>query len=245
MPAVYLKADDLRLDAVSKNWKRFLSFCASEGIHCNAGVIARNTPALDGARVNEVRAELDALGFGRSWTVWNHGVDHRRVRETHTSDFCGMPLASQIDALRRAQDFVERLTGVRMNAFGAPFNWWDHNTLLALQRFPEIRYVFHIPYVPGKRCYGSELFVEAEPFLGKVRPGARRTFALDEAKRKSERFLSIERSFVLQVHPGRWDHAGFDAFASFVEHVRSAGYVFRPIGDPQDDAPGGSRRSSA
>src|SRR5690606_33335768 len=127
MPAVYLKADDLRLDAVSKNWKRFLSFCASEGIHCNAGVIARNTPALDGARVNEVRAELDALGFGRSWTVWNHGVDHRRVRETHTSDFCGMPLASQIDALRRAQDFVERLTGVRMNAFGAPFNWWDHN----------------------------------------------------------------------------------------------------------------------
>lgn len=244
MRAVFLKADDLRLDKVTKKWRRFLRYCASEGVHCNAGVIARCASDFDETQIQELRARLHDLGLGKTWTLWNHGVEHKRVRETRTSDFCGMPLARQVDSLRRAQEFVERLAGVRMNAFGAPFNWWDHNTLLALQRFPEIRYVFHIPYVPGKRCFGSELFVEAEPFLGEVKPGAKRTFSLEAAKRQSERFLSIDRSFVLQVHPARWVRAGFEAFKSFVDYVRNAGYTFRSIDDPEVDAPAGSRRLS-
>nr|PZN76854.1 MAG: hypothetical protein DIU57_17050 [Pseudomonadota bacterium] len=232
MRTVFLKADDLRLETITKKWRRFLDYCRKEGVYCNVGVIAGGAIGLDDAQIEEIRYELHCLEMGKLWLLWNHGVWHKRNRVTKTSDFCGAPLEDQVGSLRLAQELVERIAGVRMMAFGAPFNWWDHNTVLALQQFPEIQYVFHIPYVPGKCCYGSEIFVQAEPFLGEVKPGAMRTFALETAKRKSERFLSIDRSFVLQIHPGSWDQSGFDSFAAFVDYIRNAGYAFASIADP-------------
>lgn len=231
MPAVILKADDLRLERITDRWKRFLRYCKEEGVFCNAGVISGRSVDVKEAQIAKIREVLNSLGMNRAWALWNHGFEHERRESPGTSDFRGVPLAQQMRSLRRSQETVERIAGVRPDAFGPPFNWWDHNTIVALQHFPEIRYVFYIPYVPGKICYGSELFVEAEPFLGEVKPGAKRTFSLEEAKRKSERFLNIDRSFVLQVHPNSWADGALDAFASFVAYVKEAGYAFRAVGE--------------
>lgn len=239
MPAVILKADDLRLERITDRWKRFLRYCKEEGVFCNAGVISGRSVDVKEAQIANIREVLNSLGMNRAWALWNHGFEHERRESPGTSDFRGVPLAQQIRSLRRSQETVERIAGVRPDAFGPPFNAWDHNTIVALQHFPEIRNVFYVPYVPGKICYGSELFVEAEPFLGEVKPGAKRAFSLEEAKRKSERFLNIDRSFVLQVHPNSWRKPALDAFSGFVDYMRKAGYIFRAIGEPDsDEAPG-------
>lgn len=232
MPAVFLKADDLRLEIVTDKWKQFLTYCVKEDVYCNVGVIVGGAVNLDETRIPGIRAELESLGMGKAWTLWNHGVDHKRREVPGTCDFRGVPLAQQVRALRVAQEVVEKIVGFRMEAFGPPFNAWDHMTLLALQQVPDIRCVFYIPYVPGKECYGSEIFVEPEPYIGIPRPGGKRTFSLETAKRKSERFLKIGRSFVLQVHPNSWDERAFDAFVSFVAYIKSAGYTFERAGRP-------------
>lgn len=229
MRNVILKADDFRLNRITGAWKRFLSYCGDEDVYCNVGVIARSSVDLPPERCAEVSAELTALGMGNGWSLWNHGLYHRRKRSLGTSDFRGASLTRQLRYLRSAQEVVERVAGVRMTAFGSPFNWWDHNTIVALQQVEEIRYVFHIPYVPGKICYGSELFVECEPFEGEVRRGAKRTFSTEQAKRKSERFLDLDRTFVLQVHPNSWQEESLGSFAAFVEYLKEAGYRFRPV----------------
>lgn len=229
MRDVILKADDFQLERVTEPWRRFLSYCVEENVYCNVGVIAGSSASLSPAQCVEVVAELTSLGMHDRWSLWNHGLIHNREQSLGTSDFRGTPLDLQLGYLRSAQDVVERVAGVRMTAFGSPFNWWDHNTIIALQQVEEIRYVFHIPYVPGKICYGSELFVQSEPFQGEVRPGVTRTFSIEQAKRRSKRFLELERTFVLQVHPNSWSEGSLGNFAAFVEYLKKAGYRFRSV----------------
>lgn len=229
MRNVILKADDFHMESITESWRCFLSYCVDENVYCNVGVIAGSSANLPPAQCVDVAAELVALGMRARWSLWNHGLVHKREQSLGTSDFRGTPLERQLGDLRSAQDVVERVAGVRMTAFGSPFNWWDHNTIIALQQVEEIRYVFHIPYIPGKICYGSELFVQCEPFLGEVRPGAARVFSIEQAKRRSERFLDLDRTFVLQVHPNSWEEGALDNFAAFVEYLKEADYRFRPV----------------
>ena len=233
---VLIKADDLRLIPLTGAWERFLSFCETEKVHANIGVICewpRGQKDESRPRDEVAREALAMVNIGAGVTIWNHGLDHSRDKAAGISDFRGTPLALQIRSLRIAQERVEDLTGVRMQGFGAPFNWWDQDTIVALQQLPELQYVFHIPFVPGKTCYGSELFVEAEPFKGKVKPGAKRTFSNENAKKKSDRFLNLGRNFVLQVHPNSWDNEALDNFSDYVNFLRSADVTFAAMGNEE------------
>jgi hypothetical protein len=156
--------------------------------------------------------------------IWNHGFTHLGDRKTGTSEFQGPSAEDQARTIRKTQDRVEELCGVRMDAFGAPFNWTDHNTVAALQEFDEIRYAFYTPYVPGKVTFHHELFVTCEPFEGEVKPGAKRRFALDQALARSKHFRALNRSFVLQIHPNRWVDGSLEDFGTFIETLSREGY---------------------
>jgi len=233
---VIVKADDLRLVPLTAAWRRFLAFCEAERIHTNIGVICQWPRAQkDEPRAQDevARVALREVNIGAGCTIWNHGLAHSRDKAAGTSEFRGSPLALQIRSLRLAQERIEILTGVRVEGFGAPFNWWDQNTIIALQQFPELRYVFHIPFVPGKTCYGSELFVACEPFKSEVKPGAKRTFSIERAKKKSARFLDLGRSFVLQIHPNSWDEEALDNFSNYVSFLRNAEVTFAALGNEE------------
>jgi peptidoglycan/xylan/chitin deacetylase (PgdA/CDA1 family) len=227
MPEVLIKADDLRPDKLSRRWQAFLEFCAEKQIHANVGVMGGWTQAGgddEHAKPEAASAMLEWLLAQPTLHIWNHGFTHHGDRSTGTSEFMGASVTDQFAAIRKTQDRIEQLCGVRMNAFGAPFNWTDHNTVVALQEFPEIEFTFYTPYVPGKVNYHHELFVTCEPFLGKVRPGAPRRFDLTEALQESRHFRNIGRSFVLQIHPNRWTEGALEDFASFIETLTEEGY---------------------
>lgn len=232
MPQVLIKADDLRPDTLSKRWKAFLEFCAERRIHANVGIMGGWTQKGgddEDAKPEAAKQMLSWLLAQPTLHIWNHGFTHLNDRAAGTSEFKGATAEEQAATIRKTQDRIEELCGVRMNAFGSPFNWTDHNTVLALQEFPEIKYSFYTPYVPGKVNFHHELFVTCEPFEGKVKPGATRRFALDQALAKSEHFRELGRSFVLQIHPNRWAEGSLEDFATFVETLAEEGYTTATI----------------
>lgn len=227
MPQLLIKADDLRPAALSPKWKAFLEFCVERGIHANVGIMGGwNQKGTDvGADPEAAREMLAWFNAQPTLHLWNHGVTHKGQRTTRTSEFRGASLEEQVEAIRKTQDVVEELGGIRMDAFGAPFNWTDHNTVAALQQFPEIKYSFHVPYVPGKVNFHHELFVTCEPFVDVNKPGAARRFALLAALEKSRHFRDIGRSFVLQIHPNRWNEGSLEKFGQFIDRLESEGYT--------------------
>ncbi|MEX0426257.1 DUF2334 domain-containing protein [Nocardioides sp. DS6] len=228
MPQVLIKADDLRVGALSPRWRAFLEFCAEKGIHANVGIMGGWTQKGgddDHPKPAEAKEMLSWLLAQPTLHIWNHGFTHLGDRDAGTSEFKGASAEAQALAIRKTQDRVEALCGARMNAFGAPFNWTDHNTVVALQQFPEITYSFYTPYVPGKVNLHHELFVTCEPFAGESKPGAPRRFALEQALARSQHFRDVGRSFVLQVHPNRWVEGSLQDFATFLETLTAQGYA--------------------
>lgn len=239
MKKILIKADDLRLDRMAPGWKRFLSFCSSNDIHVNAGVIGAwpgDKRAAKTERLGATKEMFEEVASMGGCTLWNHGNAHERDKGSGTSEFRGASFNAQVASLRATQRKVEQLSGIRMEAFGPPYNWYDQSTILALQQVDSIKYVFYIPYVPGKVCYNLESFVECEPFQGPVKPGAKRMFSIEQARARSGRFLDIDRSFVLQVHPNSWIDGALDAFGKYIDELRAQGYQpvniqdFRPSG---------------
>lgn len=234
MPHVLIKADDLRLGPLSQRWKAFLDYCAEREYHANVGVMGGWTHTGgddDDAKPDEAREMLGWLLERPTLHIWNHGFTHFGDRAAGRSEFLGPSVMEQARTIRKTQDRIEELCGVRLDAFGAPFNWTDHHTVEALQHFDEIRYAFYTPFVPGKVTFHHELFVTCEPFEGEVKPGAARRFDLEKALSKSRHFREIDRSFVLQIHPNRWVEGSLEDFGTFIETLASEGYRTATVED--------------
>ena len=63
-----------------------------------------------------------------------HGWDHRTISTSPAghSEFVGLPLAEQIDKLRRGRETLQQAAGVTTTVFVPPWNRYDRNTIAAL-----------------------------------------------------------------------------------------------------------------
>lgn len=64
-----------------------------------------------------------------------HGFSHtRNPNSVIKSEFCGLPLPTQIDLLRKGRDYIQEKFKLSVPFFAPPWNTYDETTLLALQK---------------------------------------------------------------------------------------------------------------
>lgn len=219
---IVLKADDLlpqlndAANVVSPGWQRFFAYVEKEKIAADAGVIGKYLihPHPDYVRL------LKALAVSDRFELFDHGFTHREVRSASGAEqpeFQRLSLSGQLAHLRATQGLVAKLTGVHMEAFGAPFNAWNEDTVKALTQIPEIKTWFFGPKsgpTAGKLVLLRVMDAEY-PTLHPVYDAFVKNY------RPKPLFL------VLQIHPRGWTVAElgqFEKMVSFLE-ARHACFV--------------------
>jgi hypothetical protein len=170
---------------------------------------------------NSIDAGLLSALEDSPYEIFNHGLTHTRDDPIGTTEFFGQSLDAQLHSLRHSQKILGDVFGSAPRVFGPPFNLFDAYTLRALRMLCEIEIVFDIPFIPKKLTVPKAYYVECEgPFSG-------RQFALDVAKERSTPFTSMQRPFVLQIHPGNaWTSTCVTRFTEYVRYLQGCGYEF-------------------
>ncbi len=146
---------------------------------------------------------------------WHHGLDHSRV------EFKDNPYEFQSEHFDKADSLVLAHTGIRMKTFGAPYNQVDGNTVKAITKNPDYRYVF---FVPEELFVGTDLVllndrVNMENGTGNVDFEFFRKNYL-EAKDRLKDYM------VLQCHPNNWSEEKLNEFRSIVRFLMDEGCEF-------------------
>lgn len=223
---VLLKADDLRCCPITPNWNRFLQLLAQREIAVGVGIIAF---PLESASYPDVRVAERVLKTGLV-ELWNHGYQHS------CEEFRGTDLKFQERQLRSAQRVVTAKFGVTMRAFGAPCNAFDDITVQAIDRAPYLHaWIFGSPK-SAKTVIPRTIEAEFPLFH-------------PNAAKFQVHYDSLAPYFTLQIHPGKWDDAGFREFAAILDFLAERDVQFvtptamaRAI-ERRDPTPGDHRRS--
>ncbi len=153
---VILKADDFRV-SVPDQLGLFLTYInalIARGVKTSVGMIADQCQNPG----TEMHDKVVGLARGGFVEFWNHGYDHAHylpagAKESFdkstggedttyppgtTFEFQGRPYAEQLDHLTRAQQIILDTYGIRMRAFGAPYNKFDASTAPALHALNQV-----------------------------------------------------------------------------------------------------------
>ncbi len=137
---IILKADDL-VHVPDDGWARWVHYMdemvMQRGLKVAVGAIGQRMSLP----TEEIRAQVKAWNATGVAEFFNHGYDHASYAPPPTKtalppgttyEFQGRPYDEQLAHLLRTQQIIRDNYGVNIRAFGAPFNKWDANTVLAL-----------------------------------------------------------------------------------------------------------------
>jgi len=128
---------------------------------------------------------------------WNHGYNHEKNNKG--LEFFGTSVDEQYSSLEKTQRLGKEKLGITFSTFGAPWNTTDENTILALEKIPDIKVWLH----GDERCKSKiclqpsriacESFKEGNKFFVDFE-----TFKIKYNTVKSREYL------ILQFHPATW-----------------------------------------
>ncbi len=212
---VIWKLDDVRAGEkarLPKGFKRVAEWAETNKTFVNFGVICdslTNPNAEDVAWIKK-----NAVENGGRVEFWLHGWDHKKTGDK-TSEFLGADLATQTKHFKDACDIFNKTTGLTFHAFGAPYNQFDDNTLIALDACPEIKIFMFGPKKDTKRKVIARS-INMEVATGKVSYDA---FIKAYNDKKPTGLL------LLQGHCGQWDDNSFNDFVKVAGFLSKEGWV--------------------
>jgi peptidoglycan/xylan/chitin deacetylase (PgdA/CDA1 family) len=213
-PKIIIKLDDLGARNGVPSCKPVLDLLLQRKIKVGLGVIAMR---LDSSAARTYSPYIHAVNDKGEplFEFWNHGYDHSdKLPPSDNFEFKGTPLAFQIDHLRKSDERVEMLLGIKMHTFGAPYNLADSICIQALEQRDNYRNIlFGNPSVMG----GSKLVnlnnrVNMESATGVVNY----EYFLTQYQQRRSRFRDV---MVVQGHPNQWDAERLSEFAKILDFL--------------------------
>ncbi len=224
--AVINKLDDVVYNGstspVSEKWERLAQLAMEKNVKVAPGIIGNSLEQGDDAYFAWIR-DLQDTGL---FEFWNHGYLHKRWEDNNKkyAEFLNTDVQQQIEFIRQTQDLGREKAGIVFTAFGAPYNWSDENTTIALKHFPELKVWFY----PEDKSQNEKILLQRIPALNIEypvhRPGFYHFF-------NSYYFYSSNDVITIQGHPRSWDDYGFKQFELIVDYLKS---IDAPIILPSD-----------
>jgi peptidoglycan/xylan/chitin deacetylase (PgdA/CDA1 family) len=223
--AVINKVDDVVYDetsSVPEKWERFAQLAIEKNVKVAPGIIGNSLDEGDDAYFDWIR-EMNETGL---FEFWNHGYLHKRWEENSErySEFFNTDVEQQMQYIRQTQDLGREKLDIDFTTFGAPYNWTDENTNLALQQFPNLKVWFY----PGNDFQNEMIMLQRIPALNIEYPVHLPNFYHFF---NSYYFYSKKDVITIQGHPRSWDDHGFNQFEHIIDYLKS---IDAPIILPSD-----------
>jgi peptidoglycan/xylan/chitin deacetylase (PgdA/CDA1 family) len=213
---VILKADDWTCDSsgsVSGRWVAFVNFVREKKIKASLGIIGRSLEKGNRTYLQLIR-ELNKSG---SFEFWNHGYDHVLFAVNPDGEkyceFFNTSLADQTLHLQLTQRLAKERTGVVLNTFGAPGNFFDENTAAALRKADDIKVWF----------FGS---VQSDKMVLVRRSEIEFPAHNPDFDKFIQTYDSTQAYQVFQTHPDSWDKGRFEEFRKIIDFLISKNVAF-------------------
>ncbi len=210
-----IKADDVR--GVTASWNRFFAISDKKGVKVSAGIIC-NSLLEDKKGYYQWLKSYQASG---KVEFWNHGWDHKRWKDESLKErreFKGTGYDHQKKHFEDAQNIMKSILGDAPNAFGAPFNSIDANTVKVMNENTDMRLFF---------CYnakGLQHKVLAPMALRGEHDGTGKPnfakFKADYQKKKPLKFAAI------QFHPNGFRDKQFVEYTKILDFLIAEGWTF-------------------
>lgn len=214
---IIIKADDLTFNkesVVNERWQKFADLVVNYNIKAAAGIVGSSLEMGNKDFFDWINKYKETGLF----EFWNHGQLHKRweINEERVSEFFNQNKEKQMAYLKQTQDLATEKLGFPFITFGAPYNWTDENTALALEEFPEIKVWLY----PQKDPKSNKKLVPRQLMLNIEYPVHNVNFY---HFLNNYYFYSKEDVFAIQGHPHSWDEHGFDQFTLFAKYFNETG----------------------
>jgi len=215
-----VKSDDIT--AENPKWDRSFKIANDMGIKVSAGIITESLEKQGPEYIKWLK-KWDTSGRVE---FWNHGWDHKRWNEEgkEKSEFGNSGYDHQIEHLQKAQAAYKSALGKDYTTFGSPFNAMDADTAKALNKVPELKFIFCIPGAAATTALTGKLLLPMNlrgEHDGTGKPNFAK-FKEDYAK-KDRPDLTFA---AIQFHPMGFSEQGFQDYAAILEFLKSEGWTF-------------------
>ena len=216
--SVIIKADDLVYDKendVNERWQQFADFAVKENIHVSAGIVGSSLEKGSSEFFEWIK-KYSRTGL---FEFWNHGQLHKRtiMDGKNISEFFNRTVEEQVAYLKQSQKLAVEKLGFKFETFGAPYNWCDENTALALAEFPEIKVWLYAP----KNIKTDKLTLERVPMLNIEYPVHNANFYYFF---NNYYFYSNTNVVAIQGHPLSWDEHGMEQYKMIIDYLKKMMY---------------------
>ncbi|MBF4983456.1 DUF2334 domain-containing protein [Nonlabens mediterrranea] len=135
---VILKLDDLwnEEDLVHNGWIEVINFLNQENIKGTIGIVGNSLETDDNEYFQWIKTRNN-----EGHEIWNHGFCHckRLEGEIDIREYRGEGLEEQFESIFKTQNLAKEKLNITLRSFGAPYNSTDKNTIVALEKIPEIK----------------------------------------------------------------------------------------------------------
>ena len=146
---------------------------------------------------------------------WHHGLDHSRIEFSETG------YEFQSEHFDKADSLMLAYTGIQMKTFGAPYNQVDRNTVKAIKKNSNYRYLFFVP---------EDLFGETGLVLLNDRVNMENGTGNVNFEFFKKNYLAakdeIKDYMVLQCHPNNWGEEKLTEFKNIIRFLIDEGCEF-------------------
>lgn len=218
---VIIKVDDLGFQPGTDNFRRLIEIAYRRRIPLSIGVVTSCLPSLSRQNISYFSACFQDSLF----ELWNHSHTHR--------DLTTLSFQHQLDDIKTAQQLIYETFGIHSRVFGAPYNKYNENTLLALNSCIDseldLQSVYLVTPDIEKSCKllnAPRISLVSPEF---VRPTTRQCDLLEFIRRY--RLLNDKELLVVQIHPNAWNEYGFEQFEQCLDYLLSEGARFLTMRD--------------
>lgn len=247
---IILKLDDVQpgrdgnsqyVDKLHENWINTVNYLKQTQTKAGLGLIAAGFEKEFPRYLERVKEWASNPLF----EIWFHAYDHETHKTSETDkamgEFVGRTAEEQQRRFSRSQELSLLKLGVKMTTFGPPgggefqspvtgSNFYDENTLLAIENTPEI----HAMLYPSPR----DKFADQIEASGKVTVldrlngygghGIERPLFTPNAENclAGYKAFPAREYFVLQGHPSRWNPEKLEVFKKIIEELKNDQAIF-------------------
>ena len=192
MPIIILKLDDFT--EPTQPWDDVARYIVNKNIKAGIGIIGKCLNTDNHDMFDWVKSVNETGNF----EFWNHGYNHEK--NSKGLEFFGTSTEEQYSSLEMTQKLGKEKLGIVFSTFGAPWNTTDHNTILALEKIPDIKIWMH----GDSRC-NTKICLKPSNISCEFYKDKNKFFV--EFERFKEQYDQKESHeyLILQFHPTNWN----------------------------------------